>query len=84
MVDGFPPRSDHLRRANINHKTDALRMLKLDLSMEQRFRLETAKRKVDDCRDVEALQDLSKALLTALEKQRAATRELMAEIRHKQ
>ena len=52
--------------------------------MEQRFRLETAKRKVDDCSDVEALQDLSKALLTALEKQRAATRELMAEIKHQQ
>ena len=51
------------------------------LSVEQRFRLEAACRKLDDCDDIDAIRDLAKQLLHSLEMERASARQAIADLK---
>ncbi|QNG26169.1 hypothetical protein [Synechococcus sp. HK01-R] len=51
------------------------------LSVEQRFRLEAACRKLDGCDDIDAIRDLAKQLLHSLEMERASARQAIADLR---
>lgn len=53
------------------------------LSMEQRFRLEAACRQLDDCDDIEAIRELAKQLLHALEMERSSARQAIADLKQK-
>ena len=53
------------------------------LSMEQRFRLEAACRKLDECTDIDAIRALTKQLLHSLEMERASTRQAIADLKQK-
>ena len=50
------------------------------LSVEQRFRLEAACRKLDGCDDIDAIRDLAKQLLHSLEMERASARQAIADL----
>ena len=47
------------------------------LTIEQQFRVERACRKIDECNDVDALKQLSKALFVTAARERAFSRVLM-------
>jgi len=51
------------------------------LSVEQRFRLEAACRKLDGCDDIDAIRDLAKQLLHSLEMERASARQAIADLK---
>ena len=51
------------------------------LSVEQRFHLEAAFRKIDGCDDIEQLRSLTKQIITAQENEKAFAREAIAQIR---
>jgi len=53
------------------------------LSVEQRFRLEAACRKLNDCDDIDAIRDLAKQLLHSLEMERASARQAIADLKQK-
>ena len=53
------------------------------LSMEQRFRLEAACRKLDECNDIDTIRSLTKQLLCSLEMERASTRQVIADLKQK-
>ena len=58
-------------------------MSEADLSVEQRFRIEAANRKLDECIDLDAVRELAKQLITTLEMERASTRQLIADLQKK-
>ena len=58
-------------------------MAETTLSMEQRFRVEAACRKIDACDDIEVIRTLAKQLLNALETERASTRQAIADLKQK-
>ncbi len=49
----------------------------IPLTIEQQFRVERACRKIDECNDVEALKQLSKALIVTAARERAFSRVVM-------
>ena len=49
----------------------------IHLTIEQQFRVERACRKIDECNDVEALKQLSKALIVTAARERALSRVAM-------
>ena len=53
------------------------------LSVEQRFRIEAACRKLNDCDDIDAIRDLAKQLLHSLEMERASARQAIADLKQK-
>ena len=55
----------------------AMSTSEIPLTIEQQFRVERACRKIDDCNDVEALKQLSKALIVTAARERAFSRVVM-------
>ena len=53
----------------------------IKLTIEQQFRVERACRKIDECNDVEALRQLSKALIVTAARERAFSRVVMNQIK---
>ena len=53
----------------------------IPLSIEQQFRVERACRKIDECNDVEALKQLSKALIVTAARERAFSRVVMERLK---
>jgi protein-arginine kinase activator protein McsA len=51
------------------------------LSLEQRFRLETAFREIDACDDIEMLREITKQIITSEENEKAAVREAITQMR---
>ena len=51
------------------------------LSLEQKFRLETAFREIDACDDIEMLREVAKQIITSEENEKAAVREAITQIR---
>jgi len=51
------------------------------LSLEQKFRLETAFREIDACGDIEMLREVAKQIITSEENEKAAVREAITQIR---
>ena len=49
----------------------------ISLTIEQQFRVERACRKIDECNDVEALKQLSKALIVTAARERAFSKAVM-------
>jgi len=79
---GFLPHSRHGAAATVLALT-IQSMAENTLSVEQRFRLEAACRKLDGCDDIEAIRDLAKQLLHALEVERASARQAIADLKQK-
>ena len=53
----------------------------IPLTIEQQFRVERACRKIDECNDVEALKQLSKALIVTAARERAFSRVVMERLK---
>ncbi len=53
----------------------------IPLTIEQQFRVERACRKINDCNDVEALKQLSKALIVTAARERAFSRVVMERLK---
>ncbi len=51
------------------------------MTIEQQFRVERACRKIDECNDVEALKQLSKALIVTAARERAFSRVVMERLK---
>ena len=57
-------------------------MTNYHLSVEQRFHLEAAFRKIDACEDIEKLRALTKQIITAQQNEKAFAREAMLQLRN--
>lgn len=79
---GFLPHSRHGAAATVLALT-IQSMAEHKLSVEQRFRLEAACRKLDGCDDIDAIRDLAKQLLHSLEMERASARKAIADLKQK-
>ena len=79
---GFLPHSRHGAAATVLALT-IQSMAEHKLSVEQRFRLEAACRKLDGCDDIDAIRDLAKQLLHSLEMERASARQAIADLKQK-
>ena len=53
----------------------------IQLTIEQQFRVERACRKIDECNDVEALKQLSKALIVTAARERAFSKVVMNQLK---
>ena len=51
------------------------------LSIEQKFQLEAAFREIDACNDIERLREVTKAIITAQENEKAFAREAISRMR---
>ena len=79
---GYSPHNDRPSVATVAPAT-ILIVSEADLSVEQRFRIEAANRKLDECTDLQAVRELAKQLITTLEMERASTRQLIADLQKK-
>ena len=57
-------------------------MINHRLPIEQKFQLEAAFRDIDACDDIERLREITKAIITAQENEKAFAREAISRMRH--